>query len=190
MVRNLLLRFVFSLGAVSIIIMHQAWPTKFDVTTVGLIILVILLWFAPRIETVEVPGVLRVTFEKIKEAGDKIITQTLPGGIKEQTPIASSSDVLNKDPNMAIIRLGIRIEDILRTIAKKHQIDDQLPLAELLQCLKNSGVFNDDGVSALQELIDARNKAAHGAKVEKSIKDWAFEYGPSILAALDAKLER
>jgi hypothetical protein len=45
-------------------------------------------------------------------------------------------------------------------------------------------------LSGLQELIYAGNEAAHGAKIEDGVADWAISYGPVILKTLDKIIER
>lgn len=60
---------------------------------------------------------------------------------------------------------------------------------QLFHELRNQGVLNGTSMSGLQEIVMAGNQAAHGARVEPAVAEWAFDYGPRILAALDIKLK-
>jgi hypothetical protein len=62
-------------------------------------------------------------------------------------------------------------------------------LIRLFHALRERGVLSEDSIDGLQDLIMAGNSAVHGAKVEEAVADWAFEYGPQVLAVLDSKLE-
>ena len=43
--------------------------------------------------------------------------------------------------------------------------------------------------SGIEELIMAGNEAAHGAKVESSVAQWAIQFGAPVVAALEEHLE-
>jgi hypothetical protein len=54
--------------------------------------------------------------------------------------------------------------------------------------LRRSEVLEPQALEGLDELINAGNRAAHGATVQDSVAQWAIEYGPKVLAVLDDQL--
>jgi hypothetical protein len=50
-------------------------------------------------------------------------------------------------------------------------------------------VIEKNFASGILELVDAGNRAVHGAEVDPSVAEWAFEESPRIIAALDRKLD-
>jgi hypothetical protein len=69
-----------------------------------------------------------------------------------------------------------------------HGIPESRPLTRLVEDLRKQGVLDDSSVAGLRELVMAGNQAAHGAEVAPNAATWAIDYGPQVLAALDAKL--
>lgn len=61
-------------------------------------------------------------------------------------------------------------------------------MMRLFHRLRENGVLKDASLSGLQKLVSTGNQAAHGASVEPAIAFWAFEHGPQVIAALDARL--
>ncbi len=86
--------------------------------------------------------------------------------------------------------LRIEIEKRLRALARLVGISEHKPLGRLFRELRRREEINHPFFSGLQEVVMAGNQAAHGATVEPSLADWAIEFGPKIIHALDEILEK
>jgi hypothetical protein len=87
---------------------------------------------------------------------------------------------------LALVGLRIELEQRLRQLGKNHGIVNHLiPLARLLRELRQREVLPNEVADGLSELIISGNQAAHGAKVEPQVAQWAISYGLQILASLD-----
>jgi hypothetical protein len=128
-----------------------------------------------------------VKFRDVEAAGQKIMASSEVTEAPFTTP--SYLEVSDQDPNLALVGLRIEIEKRLRALAEKHQIPSQRSLIRLFDELRKRNILNDAYMSGLQELVMAGNQAAHGAEVEHRVAEWAFDYGPVILTALDERLK-
>ena len=128
-----------------------------------------------------------IKFRDLQEAGQRI-----SGGQK----VASSADlggylaaISQQDPNLALVGLRIEIEKRIRRLAERNQINTKQPLSRLLRELHRHEALPQVVSSGLEEIVMAGNQAAHGARVEPTVSDWALTYGPDILAVLDDLIE-
>ena len=116
---------------------------------------------------------------EIRRAAAVALEQEMKAKVQEmQAKVASSPDV----------ELRIEIEKRLRALAERAGIPEERSMIRLFNRLRDAGVLRDASLSGLQELVNAGNRAAHGAAVEPDVASWAREYGPQIIAALDARL--
>lgn len=188
--RNTVIKVLISLGAVALVAVHLIWPgLTIDAITLGLVIVAILPWLSSLIESAKFPGGWEVKFRDVEAAGQKI-TASSEVTAEVPSPKPSYLEISDQDPNLALVGLRIEIEKRLRILAEKHQIPSQRSLMRLFDELRKRDILNDASMSGLQELVMAGNQAAHGAKVEHRIAEWAFDYGPIILTALDEKLDK
>ena len=188
MTHNFWIKALVSLGALILITARLVWPElKIDTVTLGLLLVGLLPWLTSIIESAKFPGGWEVKFRDVQMAGQKVIEEH---GTTTRSLAAHPSYLgfLEQDPNLALVGLRIEIEERLRALAKRYQIGEQSSLTRLYQELTKQDALNDSSVSGLQELIAAGNQAAHGARVENQITDWALSYGPQVLGALDSKL--
>ena len=170
------------------------WPNlKVDAVTLGLLVVAVLPWMSALLESAKFPGGWEIKFRDLHQAGEKVVgtTKTLETKLKvgvwpfEYSRTASSQ----LDPNLALVALRIEMEKRLRQLAQKYDLPEERSLVRLFNKLQERGVLNDVAFSGIQELITAGNRAAHGASVEPGAIDWAYDYGPRILAALDQELQ-
>ena len=194
------LKLLISCGGLLIFLARLIWPMiKIDAISLGLIIVAILPWLSSLIESAEFPGGWKIKFRDIERAGAKITaeeeipsttsTTTLPPEALESKTKLSFFDVIDRDPNLALVGFRIEIEKRIRTLAEIEGLRINQPLSRLLRELNQRGVLSQMGFSGLQDIVSAGNQAAHGAKVEPSVTDWAFDIGPNILSAMDRKIE-
>ena len=187
---NIGLKVCISIGALIFIVIHIFLPdVKIDAITLGLLIVAVLPWLTSLLESAKFPGGWEVKFRDVQTAGDKITKQELVDGADVVPSPPSFLEIAERDPNLALVGLRIEIEKRLRALAAKEGLDDQRrTLGILSRELINKGVLDGPSASGLQELIRAGNNAAHGARVEDRVAQWAIDTGALVLASLDAKL--
>jgi len=193
---NVGLKVAISLGALAVIIVRALWPgLNIDAVTLGLILVAILPWLSGLIKSAEFPGGWKIEFQDIKKAGERVVSEPpLALGVAEQgTPYVPDNQpsflaVAPQDPNLALVGLRIEIEKRVRALAEKRGIPPSRPLSTLIRDLRSEGALAGSSASGLQELVTAGNQAAHGARVDREVADWAIQYGPGVLATLDDKL--
>ena len=189
-------KIAISSGAVAVIVARLIWPNlRIDAITLGLLLVALLPWLSGLIKSAEFPGGWKIEFRDVQSAGAKIIKQPDAAHLTADAapadiPRPSYLDISNRDPNLALVGLRIEIEKHLRALARQYEIPETGSLIRLLEELRVRGVLNDRSVSGLKDLVMAGNQAAHGAEVDPSAAAWALEYGPQVLAILDAKLAR
>ncbi len=85
-------------------------------------------------------------------------------------------------------RLRIELEKRVRTLAERFDIGERNSLRRMVDELQRHGALTHLAMSGLRELIDAGNRAAHGADVDSRAAQWAMDYGLDVLAFLDEKI--
>jgi hypothetical protein len=181
---------VISVAALGLIVTHLVRPElTVDAVTLGLFGILVLPWLSFLFKSIELPGGIKVEYRDLQEAGEKIIGTPAAPAVNLSPPRPAYMEIADRDPNLALAGLRIEIETRLRALADRYGVPNQRSLQRLVEELRNRGALNDSAVSGLQELIRAGNQAAHGAEVEPRAAQWALDYGPQILASLDARLE-
>jgi len=188
--KNTELKIAISVCALLVIAARIVWPgIRLDAVTLGLVTIGVLPWFSALIKSAEFPGGWKIEFQDVQTAGAKVTNAAPPALPSAEMPRPSYLDVSDRDPNLALVGLRIEIEKRLRALAEKYQIRGTRSMLQMFDELRRRGVLNDPSVSGLQELVMAGNQAAHGADVDPRAAAWAIDYGPQVLAVLDAKLQ-
>jgi len=188
---NLTLKIVVSSVCVILIALRFLFPNlQVDAVTLGLLVLALLPWLSPLIKSAEVPGVGKIEFQDVKVAIERVAnSEKLKLGLRRAPLFNSFSATVQSNPTLPIVGLRIDIEKRLRSLAEKNGLVANASLPRLTNELKNKGLLNLDVAVGLKDLIDAGNKAAHGAEVDLNAANWAVEFGPQVLEVLDKKLE-
>jgi hypothetical protein len=182
------LKAVITVTAVAVIVLRIYYPDlRIDAITFGLMVVAILPWLSELIESAKFPGGWEVKFRDIREAGEKV-TASSPAPAAEPAQ-AGFLAIAQHDSNLALVALRIEIEKRVRTLARLHNLDERRPLGQLLRELTQRELLPRDTVGGLQELVAAGNQAAHGARVQDGVAEWAVDVGPRILASLDEHLK-
>jgi hypothetical protein len=189
MKRDTVIKIFISLGAIGLLVGKLVVPAlQLDAISIALLIVAILPWLSSIVESAEFPGGWKVKFRDVQAAGEKVTAGSAPEAIKAPEEEPSFVWVAQNDPNLALVGLRIEIERRLRRMAEMEGLSQPRSLSALLNILMSKGIISGSSMSGLQELIYAGNQAAHGARVEPEVASWAVDYGPEILASLDAKL--
>jgi hypothetical protein len=188
------LKVVISLTAIAAIVVRMLYPdVRIDSITLGLMIVAVLPWLSELIESAKLPGGWEIKFRDIRAAGEKVTSAADASQSQEQNrpaaALPSFVSVANQDPNLALVGLRIEIELRVREIAERHDIfTKRRSLGYLIRELKRREILPSTVAYGLDELVIAGNQAAHGARVEPKVAQWAISTGPEILAALDELL--
>ena len=185
-----------SLVFISLAIEHAFFSfLKIDIITIILIVIAFLPWLNNLIQSIELPGGMKLQlrdFKKIEEKAEKaglLEKVSLKGLEIRNTKEAQYSFQLVEDPNLILAGLRIEIEKRLKAIAEKHQISsDRKGIKQLLSDLSSQGLLSKEEQSALNDLTIWLNNAVHGAKVDYEMSQWATGVGLRILKVLDRKI--
>lgn len=108
---------------------------------------------------------------------------------RQKRHIYAFESVVGDDPNLLLSGLRIEIESRLRKIASNRNIKaDGVPLKKLTDELIKKEVLSVDEATSIKDLLPLLNRAAHGVSVDKKTVDWALEFGPRLLDALEDRL--
>jgi len=198
----LALRIVISLLALALLGGHLVWPhLTIDAVSLGLIIVALLPWASTLIESAKLPGGWEIKFRDLKSASDKIESETKSPVEIERAKVASAVEVVDlkewerfirpiveTDANLALVALRIEIEKRLRLLAARLGMNESASLTSLFRKIYLRKELPEELFSALEDIIESGNRAAHGASVEPRVQQWALESGPRILAGLDRLL--
>jgi hypothetical protein len=194
----LTLKIAISLVALAILTGHIIWPSlSIDAISLGLLVVALLPWASSLIESAKFPGGWEIKFRDLKKASDKIESAQGAWFKKEGVEVLEVADyikdvqvLVSADANLALVALRIEIEKRLRTLAARHGIKESLPLTRLFRELYRQEILTESVFGSLEQIVNAGNRAAHGASVEPSVQQWALDSGTQIIAALDAVLAK
>jgi hypothetical protein len=189
--RVLITKTAITVGALGFLALHLLAPSvRVDPTAVGLMVLAALPWLSSVLKSAELPGLGKVEFHDLKQAGDKVTAEAPPENSSKPLPQPSYLAVAEHDPNLALAGLRIEIEKRLREMARRRGMPERRSVAALLGDFEVARIIDPVVGSGLRDLLDATNKAMHGASVEADASAWALTAGPKILAALDLHLQQ
>ena len=176
-----------SVIALIVLVLRKTRPDLLDVTDLIIVAVGLLPWLSSLIKRAELPGGLKIEFQDLAGAGDKVTGGSGPAPAEARIP--DFVQIASTDANLALVALRIEIEKRVRNLASNHGIEaDRAGLIRLFRELQTARVLTDPVVSGLQELVMFGNQAAHGAQVGEDAAHWAVEYGPAVIAALDEAL--
>jgi hypothetical protein len=158
----------------------------------ALVVLAILPWLSSVFRSVEFPGGMKVEYQELEKAKEKIeeaglLAAPAAPALRKEEPAYTS--IVEHDPNLALAGLRIEIERKLRAIAKSGGItDDRFSIQKMARELASKGLLTQQECMAINDLIGILNKAVHGAEVDQRAVELAFEIGPHLLVSLDERV--
>lgn len=94
-----------------------------------------------------------------------------------------------EDPNLVLAELRIEIEKRLRQLASVYGLKKTKGgVGALLRALGREKILNGEQQEVLADMVELMNAAVHGAEVDDRSAGWAINYGPRLLANLDARI--
>jgi len=182
-------KWIITLGALALLVARLVWPdVKVDAVAIGLFVVAALPWLASILESAKLPGGWEIKFRNLQRAGQQVVSGASAVSETATRGGSLSEGIATSDPNLALVALRIEIERRLRAIARQYELPEERSLLRVFRRLREREILEEASLSGLEELVMAGNQAAHGARVESHVAEWAAEYGPQILATLDAKL--
>ncbi len=193
MKKIIIIKVLLTSVAIIISIIHICYPQlKIDSITLGLFIVAVLPWLAPIFKSVELPGGMKFElqdFKEIEEKADK-------AGMIERSPNKNGKEysfllVAKEDPKLALAGLRIELEDKLRKLALKNDIDMSYKgLRQIMEVLSDHDLITFDERSVLSDMAGMLNSAVHseGEALNYSSVSWALDVGTRILDGLEKRL--
>lgn len=187
------IRFGLSLVLLALYGAHLLGAIALDLFLPMILALLAILWFAPNmidyIETIEIGG-NKLTLRDLKKDEVKLEKSGLLSeeAVVELEPLYLQ--VASTDPNLALAGLRIEIEKELRLLAREYDVVrtyDRSPTGSLTTSLVRAEILSSEESNAIRDLLGTLNAAVHGAEVSHEAAEWAFEFGPRLLAALKKK---
>ena len=183
---------VFSVAAVAHILVPSV---TIDSVTVTLLAMACVPWIGRIFAKLEIPGLLKVEGPILEKAGDRIVRSGLmpsvdaPIGKQGKRRVYAFEAVGGEDPNIVLVGLRIELERRLREIARTRGItEERRSLRRVIGNLARRSIIQTNEASALADLLPLLNGAAHGATVDRAALEWALDFGPSLLDALEEHL--
>jgi len=178
---------------VAIATVHLMWPDlKIDAITLVLLIAAMVPWLAPLFKSVELPGGWKVEFQDLERAradAEKAGLVTEPSEQDRGAGYYSFQLVAEEDPNLALAGLRIELEKRLRELAEARGLEVRRGgVGTLLRQLDRDDALNPRERGALADMVHLLNNAVHGAEVDQRSAQWAIEYGPRLLNALEERI--
>ena len=188
------IQIIITVVAFTLILVHAFYPDiRIDEITVMLLVLIVVTWLAPFLKSVEMPGGIKLELTDLEKAGKKVVDSGLISPAASLKPMQKHKyafqAVAGDNPNLALSGLRIEIEVRLNELAKNKKLDLQHRGAGYLtRMLEKSSVLSSDEAASIRDLLPLLNQAAHGAQVDEAAFDWAMDFGPQIIGALEDRL--
>lgn len=175
-------KIIVTLLALVLLGLHTFAPRVLaDLPSVGLLALAILPWLSGVIKRAEIPGLGTIELQGMRDATDVLERERLPTAVEPNRPAFAT--ISPADPQLPLVGLRIELERRLSTLAAQHGVA-AAPLRRAVESLVEAGVLPKEEGTALQRLIDAGNRAAHGTPVDPELATWAQVEGPKVLLYL------
>ena len=136
-------KILFSSVFILLIIIRLKFPQlSIDIVTISLLLVAAIPWFTNYIESASFPGGLKVKLKDIKDDGEKVTSNgklnnkdVKKSGLPLKLPTYSYLKMSDKDPNLALVGLGIEVEKRLRELGDNYNSNRENNLYDLIENL-------------------------------------------------------
>jgi len=181
--------------AIIISIVHIYYPDiKVDSITLSLLVIAVLPWLAPIFKSVELPGGMKFElqdFKEIEEKADKAGMIDKDARNADHPKEYTFQIVAKEDPKLALAGLRIELEEKLRKIAYKNDLDmSHKGLGQMMKMMSENNLITIDERVVLADMVGLLNAAVHSKreKYDYSNVSWALDVGSKVLNSLDKRL--
>ena len=193
MVKIVLLKIIISIVSLAIAALH-IFNQEIEIDSIALVLIIIAFipWLAYLLKIMELPGGFKLEFKDLQNTTNRakdvgLISEDLS---EKEAKDYSFQLISTDDPVLALAGLRIEIEKRLKKLAIKNNIDIRLHgVRKLIGELRKNKIINNQEHAVIADMIGTLNRAVHAEEINNKVADWAIEYGPKILKALDEKID-
>lgn len=186
------LKITVSVAASLLALAHIFVPAvTVDIIGVALLLIALIPWLAPFLESVELPGGWKFTFQELEDTTARAKHAGLLSDEDAEPPAKYSFQLIaDDDPNLALAGLRIELERRLRDMADQADIGTRNQgLGRLMKELGTQNLLTRQQISVLSDMIHLLNAAVHAESLDPRAAEWAMETGPRLLESLDSMSE-
>ena len=178
-------------AATALLIIHTVGlaGTTVDTTTLGLLVLLLLVPLAPHITRLSAGGVEaeigRKDAKRLQEAASELPPAS-PANAATSTAAASISELIERDPPLGLAKLRIELENELRRLLNAHDPENKgrSSLGVMARQLTELGVLPPEITDPLADVATLANRAIHGEYVPADVAADIGAVGLRVLSAL------
>ena len=191
-----IVRWAITLVFIGAAVAHTIVPfVTVDSVTITLLAMACIPWAGRLFTKLEIPGLLKVEGEALEKAGDRIVESGLvpiadaSNGKQGKQHVYAFEAVAGGDPNIVLAGLRIELEKRLREIAKSRGLgEERRALHRVIDDLARRSIIRREEARAIADILPLLNRAVHGAAVDRAALEWALDFGPPLLDALEEHL--
>jgi len=198
--RKTLVASALSVLALSAAVVRAAFPDlKIDTTTALFLALAVVPWLGEFLRSLELPGGVKIEYQdaRLVQAGvvaaglstsNSGASGTITSEDKNSERERSYTELIDRDPNLALAGLRIEIERALVDLGKRRGVHaDRRSTLWIIKELISDGVLDSKAYLAIADLIHLLNKAVHGAEITPNAARIAMESGTQVLASIRSR---
>lgn len=189
----LVVRILITFTALALGAAHTLVPgVTIDTASLALIAIALVPWLSDLLKKMELPGGVKIEFRDLEETAERA---KLAGLVSESLTSDDEANysfqlVATDDPALALAGLRIEVEKRLKEIAERNGIGTRRQgIGSLIRALQSQRVIGNQEYSAIADMIGTLNAAVHSEDIDERAADWAIDFGPKLLKALDERLE-
>lgn len=188
---------IFSIVFTILTILKLFFKFEIDNTTIILVLLIFLPWLIQELQEFELTGIGKF---KLKDKEKENIKEDIKE-IEKNTNISSQNssekeifiDFDIEDPTFILAEMRINIENILRKICTKNDIninDRHIGIIQISQVLLNNEIISKEDFSIIREIVGILNRAVHSNLTKSDIESYnlVIKYCYALINSLKSKL--
>lgn len=199
------MRWAGAIFCIILIVAHALFPDiLIDSNTIILLLIILVLWLFPYIESINFPGGGGIKFfqreinrlEEQKDVEDLLKLPTAPEmpiaqekvitGIVSEDPLVFTAE----DPNLVLAALRIDMEKKIRELASVSKIPDAgRTVFSLINSLVNKRRIPHSEARFIEDILQVCNKAVHGIEVDAISASRILRMGRDVIKWIDTLID-